>query len=497
MSATLVLTIICSYFALLLLISYFTARKVGNSGYFLGNKQSPWWVLAFGLIGDSLSGVTFVSVPGQVGTGQFGYMQIVFGYVFGYLVISELLLPIYYKYNLTSIYSYLAQRLGKNSQKTGSFFFLLSRTIGAAFRLYITLIVLNKFLFEPFGVSFEMAAAIIIALILLYTVKGGIKTLVWTDMLQSGFLLAGLILSVIFISIELNLIDDWGILFSFDNIASAVSKSGHSQIFFFDDWNAKNHFVKQFLGGAFIAIAMTGLDQNMMQKNLSARSLGEAKKNIRVFSIVVVLVNLVFVALGALLYMYAAEKGIAIPKSTDELFPLVAIDYLFPAAGVAFILGIAAATFSSADSVLTTLTTAFCIDFLGMDDHATKDKDQAKLKRTRIGVHIAFSVILFGTIVLFRNWNNDAVITQVFTAANFTYGPLIGLFAFSMFTKFKVYDRLVPVICLVPPVVCFFLNANSKEWFGGYVFGNELLIINGLLTFAGLMLLVNRKKSIA
>jgi Na+/proline symporter len=251
------------------------------------------------------------------------------------------------------------------------------------------------------------------------------------------------------------------------------------------------------LGGAFIAIAMTGLDQNMMQKNLSARSLGEAKKNIRVFSIVVVLVNFVFVALGALLYMYAAEKGIAIPKSTDELFPLVAIDYLFPAASVAFILGIAAATFSSADSVLTTLTTAFCIDFLGMDDHAAKDKDQAKLKRTRIGVHIAFSVILFGTIVLFRNWNNDAVITQVFTAANFTYGPLIGLFAFSMFTKFKVYDRLVPVICLVPPVVCFFLNVNSKEWFGGYVFGNELLIINGLLTFAGLMLLVNRKKEIA
>jgi Na+/proline symporter len=342
-----------------------------------------------------------------------------------------------------------------------------------------------------------MAAAIIIALILLYTVKGGIKTLVWTDVLQSGFLLAGLILSVIFISLELNLIDDWGILFSFDNIASAVSKSGHSQIFFFDDWNAKNHFVKQFLGGAFIAIAMTGLDQNMMQKNLSARSLGEAKKNIRVFSIVVVLVNFVFVALGALLYMYAAEKGIAIPKSTDELFPLVAIDYLFPAASVAFILGIAAATFSSADSVLTTLTTAFCIDFLGMDDHAAKDKDQAKLKRTRIGVHIAFSVILFGTIVLFRNWNNDAVITQVFTAANFTYGPLIGLFAFSMFTKFKVYDRLVPVICLVPPVVCFFLNVNSKEWFGGYVFGNELLIINGLLTFAGLMLLVNRKKEIA
>jgi SSS family solute:Na+ symporter len=496
MSATLVLVIICSYFALLLLISYFTGRKASNSGYFLGNKQTPWWVLAFGLIGDSLSGVTFVSVPGQVGGAQFSYMQIVFGYVFGYLVISELLLPIYYKYNLTSIYSYLAQRLGKNSQKTGSFFFLLSRTIGAAFRLYITLIVLNKFLFEPFGVSFEIAAAIIIILILVYTVKGGIKTLVWTDMLQSGFLLLGLIFSVFYIARELDIVSTRGIFSAVGDIGSVVANSDYSKIFFFDDWNAKNHFVKQFLGGAFIAIAMTGLDQNMMQKNLSARTLGEAKKNIRVFSIVVVLVNLVFVSLGALLFMYATQKGIAIPKSTDELFPLIAIKYLGVAASVAFILGIAAATFSSADSVLTTLTTAFCIDFLGMDDHALKDKDQAQLKRTRTMVHIGFSVVLLGTIILFRNWNNDAVITQVFVAANFTYGPLIGLFAFSMFTKFKVYDKLVPLMCIVPPVTCYFLNANSKEWFNGYMFGNELLILNGILTFVGLMLLINRKKEL-
>lgn len=492
MNATLVLLIICGYFSLLLLISYYTARKAGNSGYFLGNKQSPWWVLAFGLIGDSLSGVTFVSVPGQVGTAQFSYMQIVLGYIFGYLVISEVLLPVYYKYNLTSIYSYLKQRLGPNAQKSGSFFFLLSRTIGAAFRLYITLIVLNAFLFKPFGISFELAAAIIIILILVYTVKGGIKTLVWTDMLQSGFLLAGLILSVLFIAVELDLVQSRGIM-GLGNIATAVANSKYSRIFFFDDINSSSHFLKQFFGGAFIAIAMTGLDQNMMQKNLSARTLGEAKKNIRVFSLVVVAVNLVFVSLGALLYMYADVKGIAIPKSTDELFPLIAINYLSAAAGVAFILGIAAATFSSADSVLTTLTTAFCIDFLGMDDHAPQ-ADQKRLTRIRTIVHVGFAVVLLGTIILFRNWNNDAVIKQVFVAANFTYGPLIGLFAFSLFTKFRVYDRLVPIICILPPIACYFLNLHSKEWFGGYAFGNELLILNGLLTFAGLMLLIKRKE---
>lgn len=494
MSATLVLSIISGYFGLLLLISYFTARKADNDAYFKGNSESPWWVLAIGLIGDSLSGVTFVSVPGQVGTAQFSYMQMVLGYVFGYLVISEVLLPVYYKYNLTSIYSYLKQRLGPGSQKAGSFFFLLSRTVGAAFRLYITLIVLNAFLFQPFGVGFEAAAAIVIALILLYTIKGGIKTLVWTDMLQSGFLLSGLILSVGFIAYQLDIFNNRGLL-GIGQIATAVTDSGYSRIFFFDDFNAKNHFLKQFLGGAFIAIAMTGLDQNMMQKNLSARTLAEAKKNIRAFSIVVVLVNLVFVSLGALLYMYATKYHIELPKSTDELFPLIAIKYLGTAASVAFILGIAAATFSSADSVLTTLTTAFCIDFLGMDDHA--NKDQQRLARTRTIVHISFAVILLLTIIAFRYWNDDAVINKVFFAATLTYGPLIGLFAFSLFTKRTVIDSIVPVLCFIPPVLCFFLNANSKEWLGGYIFGNELLIVNGLLTFLGLLAISKKAKGTA
>lgn len=487
MSATLVLTIISGYFALLLIISFITSRKAGNDAYFKGNKQSPWWVLAFGLIGDSLSGVTFVSVPGKVGVEQFAYMQIVLGYVFGYLVISEVLLPVYYKYNLTSIYSYLNKRLGPNSQKAGSFFFLVSRTIGAAFRLYVTLIVLGEFLFKPFGVSFEVAAFIIILLILLYTIKGGIKTLVWTDMLQSGFLLAGLIISVILIASNLDL--------SFTGTFAAIRDSNYSRIFFFDDWNAKTNFFKQFFGGAFVAIAMTGLDQNMMQKNLSARTLGEAKKNIRVFSIVVVIVNFIFVSLGALLYLYAQKNGIAIPAKTDTLFPLLAIKYLGVAASVAFILGIAAATFSSADSVLTTLTTAFCIDFLGMDDHSKKE--QKSIQRTRTIVHVGFAVVLLVTLIVFNNYNNDAVISQVFTVANFTYGPLIGLFAFSLYTKRNVYDKWVPVACLASPVICYFLNANSKEWFSGYMFGNELLIVNGLITFAGLMLLTKKEKVLA
>ncbi len=495
MSATLVLAIISGYFALLLIISFITSRKAGNDAYFKGNKQSPWWVLAFGLIGDSLSGVTFVSVPGKVGVEQFAYMQIVLGYVFGYLVISEVLLPVYYKYNLTSIYSYLNKRLGPNSQKAGSFFFLVSRTIGAAFRLYVTLIVLGEFLFKPFGVSFEVAAFIIILLILLYTIKGGIKTLVWTDMLQSGFLLAGLILSVLLIAIDLDIVNSRGFFSAIGNIYSTVKDSDYSRIFFFDDWNAKTNFFKQFFGGAFVAIAMTGLDQNMMQKNLSARTLGEAKKNIRVFSVVVVLVNFVFVALGALLYLYAEKNGIAIPAKTDTLFPLLAIKYLGVAASVAFILGIAAATFSSADSVLTTLTTAFCIDFLGMDDHSVKD--QKSIQRTRTLVHIGFAAILLVTLIIFNNYNNDAVISQVFTVANFTYGPLIGLFAFSLYTKRNVYDKWVPLACLASPVICYFLNANSKAWFGGYMFGNELLIVNGLITFAGLLLLTKKKEVIA
>ncbi len=477
MSPYIILSSVVGYFALLLLIAWYTSRNASSDSYFIGNKQSPWYIVAFGLIGDSLSGVTFISVPGAVGTNQFSYMQMVLGYVIGYLVISQFLLPLYYRLNLTSIYGYLQQRFGTSSQKSGSFFFLVSRLVGAAFRLYIALIVLDVYFFSSFHIPFALSAAIVIALILLYTYKGGIKTLVWTDTLQSGFLLLGVIFSIYFVCKELHL-----------NLAEtfvAVKQSPYSQVFFFDDWMSKNHFIKQFMGGMFIAIVMTGLDQNMMQKNLSCRSLGDAQKNIRWFSVVVVFINLLFVSLGALLYLYAQQNGLDIPAKTDQLFPSIALNNVGGVGAIVFILGITAATFSSADSVLTTLTTSFCIDFLGYDEkHET-----AILKRKRQLIHIGFAILLLLLIVLFKELNNDAVINQVFKFAGYTYGPLLGMFAFGLFSKRFVMDKWVPFICLVSPIVCYVLDANSKQWLGGYQFGNELLIANGLITFVGLMII--------
>ena len=474
MSINIILYSVIAYFGLLLLIAWYTSRNADTNSYFKGNKQSPWFIVAFGLIGDSLSGVTFISVPGDVGKNDFSYLQMVLGYVIGYLVIAQVLLPLYYRLNLTSIYSYLGQRFGKLSQKSGSFFFLLSRLVGAAFRLYIALIALDIYFFKAFNIPFALSASIVIALILLYTYKGGIKTLVWTDTLQSCFLLLGVFMSLYVISSELN--------FSFSDMITAVKESPHSRVLFFDDWLSKNNFFKQFLGGMFIAIVMTGLDQNMMQKNLSCRTLADAQKNIRWFSIVVVLINLLFLSLGALLYIYAQSKNISLPTKTDQLFPLIALNYIGGIGAIFFILGITAATFSSADSVLTTLTTSFCIDFLNYDE---KHESQ-KSKRKRQLIHVSFALLLLVIILIFKEWNNESIIGQVFKFAGFTYGPLLGLFAFGLFNKSKVNDRLVPLVCCVSPIVCFVIDANSKAWFGGLEFGNSMLILNGLITFAGL-----------
>jgi Na+/proline symporter len=347
MTTTIILGSIVLYFSLLLLISWYTSRNVDSQSYFNGNKQSPWYLVAFGLIGDSLSGVTFISVPGAVMNQQFGYMQLVLGYLLGYLVIAQVLLPLYYRLNLTSIYSYLGTRFGTNSQKTGSFFFILSRLIGAAFRLYISATVLQLFIFDQWNIPFWLTVSIVIVLILIYTYRGGIKTLVWTDTLQSGFLLMGVILSIVAIASALDL--------NFVEMVQTVRNSEYSQVFFWD-WHEKSFFFKQFFSGAFIAIVMTGLDQNMMQKNLSCKSLGEAQKNIYWFSFVLIFVNIFFMSLGALLYTYANEMSIALPAKTDQLFPLLALNHLGLFASIVFILGITAATFSSADSVLTTLT---------------------------------------------------------------------------------------------------------------------------------------------
>ena len=483
MSPALILACVGGYFAFLLLIAWFTSRNASNASYFLGNKSSPWYAVAFGLIGDSLSGVTFISVPGQVGAAKFSYLQMVLGYVVGYLVISTVLLPVYYRMNLTSIYSFLRERVGPAGQKMGSIFFLLSRLIGAAARLYLAVRVLQLFVFDALKIPFAASVALVIALILAYTYKGGIKTLVWTDTFQSSFLLLGVALSVIIIGQELGL--------GLGDIIERVRASELSQTFFWD-WKPANNFWKQFIGGAFVAICMTGLDQNMMQKNLSCRSLADAQKNINWFAIVVVFVNLLFLALGVLLYEFAQAKGVALPSKTDHLFPTLALQHLGPAAAIVFVLGLTAATFSSADSVLTTLTTSFCIDILGMGRNA--GESETRQTRTRHALHIAFAVALLGCILLIDAFNQDAVISLILKVASFTYGPILGLFAFALFFRRAVPQPWVVATCVLAPLVCWVLNQFSREWFAGYAFSNELLILNGALTL-GLLLVGSRRSS--
>lgn len=443
------------------------------------------------MIGDSLSGVTFLSLPGTVLLAQFGYMQMVFGYVLGYFVIAGILLPLYYKLNLTSIYSYLNTRFGSITQKTGSFFFLISRLIGAALRLLLAAGVIQLFVSEPLHVPFSITVIIIILLILLYTFQGGIKTLVWTDTFQSLMLLGGVLISILLIAQHLN--------FSIGQLITAVYQSDYSRIFFFDNWREKSFFFKQFISGAFIAIVMTGLDQNMMQKNLSIRSLSDAQKNVRMFSFIVVLVNLFFVSLGALLYIYADRKGISLPVNadtgkiiTDQVFSFIALNQLGGIAAIIFIIGLTAATFNSADSVLTTLTTSFCIDFLNME-HNEKREQEASIKKIRMVVHFAFALLLLITILLCAELNSTSILDAIFTVAAYTYGPLLGLFAFGLFTKRICTDHLTPVVCLISPLLTFLLHAFSEQWFNGYKFGYELLLLNGFFTYAGLLFISKKE----
>ena len=488
MTPGIILVCIALYFLGLLSISWFTAKESNNDSYFTGNHQSPWYVVAFGMIGDSLSGVTFISLPGTILTGQFSYLQMVFGYVVGYFVIARLLLPLYYKLNLTSIYSYLYERFGTYSQKTGSFYFLISRIIGAALRLFLAASVLQIFVFDNWSIPFEVSVALIILLMLVYTYRGGIKTLVWTDLFQSGFLLLAVILSIYTIFNQLG----WGVLEGVKQVAS----SSYSQIFF-TDWHEKNYFLKQFLSGAFITIVMTGLDQNMMQKNLSCKSLPEAQKNMYSFGAIVLLVNLFFLSLGALIYLYVSAKGIALPMNeltqnvqTDKVFPMLALNHLGLFAALVFIIGLTAATFNSADSVLTTLTTSFCIDFLGFDTNPQiSEKKKTYLRHL---VHVVFALILWIAIVLSRQLNQTSVLDAIFTIAAYTYGPLLGLFAFGLFSKRLVNDKWVPLFSVIPPALCYLLYVNAADWFYGYKFGYELLLLNGLFMY--ILLWLNSKK---
>jgi solute:Na+ symporter, SSS family len=468
-----ILLTILGYFSLLLLISLLTGKRNDNQTFFLGNKQSPWFVVAFGMIGASLSGVTFISVPGWVASSQFSYLQMVLGYLVGYFVIATVLMPLYYRLNLTSIYSYLEQRFGFWSYKTGAFFFLLSRTIGAAFRLYLVANVLQITVFEAWNLPFSVTVIITIALIWLYTFRSGIKTIIWTDTLQTFFMLLAVGITIWLISAEMNL--------GFLGLYETIRDSEYSQIFFFEDWSDTQHFVKQFLAGAFIAIVMTGLDQDMMQKNLSCKNIREAQKNMFWFSIVLVFVNILFLSLGVLLYQFAALKGIT--ATGDNLYPIVATNgELGIAVGLFFILGLIAAAYSSADSALTALTTSFSVDFLNIEQKAAQQ--QIKIRQW---VHIGFSILLVFVILIFKLINDDSVISALFIAAGYTYGPLLGLYAFGLFTQYAVKDRYVPIIAVLSPLICYIVNFNAEQWFG-FQLGFELLIINGFLTFIGLTL---------
>lgn len=485
MTATLFFAVIIAYFISLIIISRITSYKADSASYFIGNKQSPWYLVAFGMLSDSLSGVTYISVPGAVLNQSLTYFQVVIGYFLGYFIIMFILLPLYYRLELVSIYSYLRQRFGKNAQKTGSFYFLISRLLGAGGRLTLAIGVMQIFIFNEYGIPFVVTASVFIGLMLLYTYKGGIKTLVYTDAFQSLFLIAGVLMAIYAIATQLNL--------NASDITGIIESSSLNKIWETDVMKG-NFWAKHVLGGALFTVAMTGLDQNMMQKNLSMRSLGEARKNMFWFSLVMVLVNILFLSLGILLYHFAGVKGIVLPETTDSVFPTLALGYFGTFTALAFIIGLTAATFSSADSVLATLTTSFCIDFLGFGMNARySEKEQTRIRHL---VHIGFAVLLLLVIIAIRyGLSSKASIDLILAMASLTYGPLIGLFAAGLFTDIKFNDRFIPLICLISPIICFLLQRYGKDLLGGYQFGNEIIFINGFLTFIFLLLLKNKNVS--
>jgi len=481
MSPHIAIGILLVYFLILVIIAQITSKNADTQSFFTANKSVPWYLVAFGMIGTSLSGVTFISVPGAVGVKAFSYFQIVLGYLAGYLFIGTVLMPLYYRLNLISIYGYLEERLGYWSYKTGSAFFLLSRTLGSAVRLYIAAQVLQLAIYDPLGIPFEVAVLITIALIWVYTYKGGIQTIVITDTLQTFFLISAVALTITLISHELG--------FGFREMIGTVSSSDMSQIFFFDGgWSDSKNFFKLFISGAFIAIVMTGLDQDLMQKNLTCKNIGEAQKNMFWFTVVLVIVNLMFLSLGALMYLYAQEKGIATPTFTDDLYAMLALKHFAQPSmgwagllvGVFFLIGITAATYASSDSALTALTTAFCVDFLQIQDKP--EKERMKLKNR---VHIGFSLLFAVVILIFKTLNNTDVISATFQIASYTYGPILGLFAFGMYTKRPTRDTWVPWICIASPILTYGI-VWAMENYLGYKFGFENLLVNGLITFLGL-----------
>lgn len=483
MSPAVLFIFVVAYFLLLLTVAWRTGRNSNNESFFIGNRNSNWMLVAFGMIGTSLSGVTFVSVPGAVSRESFAYFQITLGYLIGYIMIAFVLLPLYYRLNLTSIYHYLQTRLGFTSYKTGAGFFILSRILGATARLYLVVNILQEAILNGFGVPFWLTTLIILAMILLYTYEGGVKTIVWTDTLQTTCMLLGLIICVIYIlnSLDMNL----------GQSLQVMHEKGYSKIFYTDP-GSKLFFVKQILAGAFITVTMTGMDQEMMQKNISVKTLKDSQKNVITMSLILLGVILLFLFLGGLLYLYADKLGVN--ATGDQLFPTLALEHMPPAISVIFIIALISALFPSADGAITALTSSFCIDIIGIQRRA--DMSEAKKKKTRQRVHLVFAFLFLLFVMMFKWIEDPSMIGVILKVAGYTYGPLLGLFTFGIVMKRSVNDRLVPYICIAAPIICFLIDKYQKYIFGSFEIGLELLIINGLLTFIGLMM-ISKKRELA
>ena len=482
MTPAAVLVTVIAYFLVLYLVASLSGRRADNQGFFVGNRRSPWPVVAFAMIGSSISGVTFVSVPGWVQASQFSYLQMALGFVAGQLVIAFVLIPLFYRMGLVSIYQYLESRFGISSYRTGAWFFFLSKMIGAAVRVYLVCLVMQLLVFGPLHVPFVWNVAATMILVWLYTYRGGVKSLIWTDSLKTFCLVASVGLCIYFIASDLHL--------DFGDAAGAVARHDYSRIFFFDDLNDRRYFFKQFLAGAFTVIAMTGLDQDMMQRNLSCKNFRDSQKNIVTSGILQLFVILLFLMLGVLLYTFTERNGLQVPQKSDELFPMIATQGYFPViVGILFVLGLISAAYSAAGSALTSLTTSFTVDILG----STKKHDETRTARIRKRVHVGMAVTMGVVILIFNVLNNTSVIDAVYVLASYTYGPILGMFAFGIFTKRPVRDRWVPLVALLSPVLCFVLDSHSETWFNGYSFSYELLIFNALFTFAGLCLLIRKK----
>lgn len=482
MSPIAILITIAAYFVILFTISYIAGRKADNEGFFVGNRKSTWYVVAFAMIGSSISGVTFVSVPGMVAASGFSYLQMVLGFVAGQIIIAFVLIPLFYRMNLVSIYEYLENRFGISSYKTGAWFFFISKMLGAAVRLFLVCLTLQLLVFEPFHLPFILNVIITVALVWLYTFRGGVKSLIWTDSLKTFCLVVSVVLCIYYIASDLHL--------GFGSMIATISENDFSRMFFFDDVNDKRYFFKQFLAGVFTMIAMTGLDQDMMQRNLSCKNFKDSQKNMITSGISQFFVILLFLMLGVLLYIFTARQGIENPEKSDELFPMIATGDYFPAiVGVLFIIGLISAAYSAAGSALTALTTSFTVDILG-----AKNKAENELVKIRKRVHIGMAVTMGVVIFVFNLLNNTSVIDAVYILASYTYGPILGLFAFGIFTKKQVRDKYIPWVAIASPILCFILQKNSERWFNGYQFSYELLILNALFTFIGLCLLIKKSK---